>query len=120
MVANMLVIELRFYGRISNKEAIKMIENADWVVVLRDKNKVVQAGFPTKVPEAISCGTPIIANRFSNIDRFLNENNSILLDDVEEFPVSLTKIMDIKDKKIDRYIFDYRNFVEPLKNFMER
>lgn len=108
-----------FYGRISNKEAIKMIENADWVVVLRDKNKVVQAGFPTKVPEAISCGTPIIANRFSNIDRFLNENNSILLDDVEEFPVSLTKIMDIKDKKIDRYIFDYRNFVEPLKNFME-
>lgn len=107
--------KVQFYGRVSNAQAIRMIKKADWVIVLRERNKVVEAGFPTKIPEAISCGTPVIANRFSNIEEYLDESNSILLDSFSELNNCLEVIQDKKKKNIDIYRFDYRRYINDFQ-----
>lgn len=108
---------ITFWGRIPNSEVIKLTKQSDWTIVLREKNKVVQAGFPTKVAESISCGTPVIANSFSNISDYLNNDNSILLNDVNDFGKALKRIY--KKNPIDNAIFDYKKYQQIFSKFFE-
>lgn len=97
-----------FWGRVTHKKAIALVSNADWAIVIRDRNLVTTAGFPTKVAEAISCGIPILANNFSNIFEYLNSDNSIQteLNNIKE---SMLKAC---DKRItpDKTLFDYHRY----------
>lgn len=106
----------KFWGRVSNEEVIRMTIGGDWTVVLRDRNKVVQAGFPTKVSESISCGTPVIANRFSNIDEYLDDCNSILLDSPNSFRDTCRELK--QKKNIKRDIFDYRLYLSEFQKLL--
>lgn len=106
---------VRFHGRVSNAQVIQMTKKADWVVVLRERNKVVEAGFPTKIPEAIACGTPVIANRFSNIEEYLDESNSILLDLFSELKGCLEGLQDKTNRNIDKRRFDYRKYINEFQ-----
>ena len=106
-------------GRMPNNFVIKKIKESDWAVVLREKNKIVQAGFPTKVSEAIACGTPVIANKFSNIVEYLNDDNSILINDITEFARVINVLEREKRQNIDRTIFDYRQFIDMFKRLLE-
>ena len=70
-----------FCGRLSHIETIKLVKYADWSIIIRENDsRVVKAGFPTKLVESISCGTPVIVNTFSNIEDYINETNSIILE----------------------------------------
>lgn len=82
-----------FLGRASHIKAIQEVKAADWSIIIRDNNKVVKAGFPTKVVESISCGTPVIANDFSNILDYLNDKNSIIckVDDLQSAIIKASK-----------------------------
>ena len=44
-----------FLGRVSHRRAIDIVKESDWSIILRDNNRVVKAGFPTKLVESISC-----------------------------------------------------------------
>ena len=108
---------VRFHGRISNTDVIQMTKSANWAVILREKNKVVQAGFPTKVAEAISCKTPIIANKFSNIEDYLDSSNSILIDDIGMIGDAIEKAS-TENTFVDEKVFDYRNYINDLASFI--
>ena len=69
-----------FWGHVEHQKVIKLIQKSDWAIILRENNRVVNAGFPTKVVEAISCGTPIVANEFSNIFDYLDEHKYEICD----------------------------------------
>lgn len=106
-----------FWGRVPHRKAVALVSNADWAIVIRDRNLVTTAGFPTKVAEAISCGVPVIANSFSNIFEYLNHDNSIQ-----------TELSDIKEsmlkacgKKIapDKTLFDYRNYTQKFQELFD-
>lgn len=105
----------KFFGRVSNAEVIALIKQADWTVVLRDKNKVVEAGFPTKVVESITCGTPVIANQFSNIADYLNENNSILIESTDDLGEAIAQAIH-KKVLFDNTCFDYRKYLSELQS----
>ena len=105
-----------FLGRIDHEEAICAVTKADWSIIIRENNKVVQAGFPTKVAESISCGTPVIANSFSNIGEYLDEGNWIVCEEH-----ALTEAIYracICEKKVDRNLFDYRNYLQELSELL--
>lgn len=104
----------KFWGRISNTETIALMKRADYSVVLRGNNKVVEAGFPTKVVESITCGTPVIANRFSNISDYLSEDNSILIEDFDQLAVAIKKAL-VERKTFDNTVFDYREYLSKFK-----
>lgn len=65
-----------YLGRLPHKEVIKEVTNADFSAFLRENNKTNNAGFPTKFVESISCGTPVLTNRTSNIEDYLIEGKN--------------------------------------------
>lgn len=104
-----------FKGKIAHNEAVKVVKQSNWSIIIREKFLFVQAGFPTKVVESISCGTPVLANKFSNIDDYLNDKNSILFDDEEK----LEDVIEIACKnnvQVDNTIFHYSRY---LNEFIE-
>lgn len=107
-----------FCGRISHQEAINTVKKADWSIVFRDNNKVVKAGFPTKVVESIACGTPVIANRFSNIDNFLKDDNSILCDP-DKMEEAILYACDTR-KNVDTSIFDYHLYLQEIERLLKK
>lgn len=108
---------VRFLGRVDHKKAIDVVKSSDWSVIIRDNNFVVNAGFPTKLVESISCGVPVIINRFSNIDEYIDDTNGILVNDISEiknaFQNAVTKSSDVRND-----LFDYRNFMEQIKHIL--
>lgn len=102
-----------FLGRISHRDVIREVKSADWSIIIRDNNKVVKAGFPTKVVESIACGTPVIANSFSNIADYLDDSNSLLC---EQDSIELAMRSAIGRKQIiDSSMFNYSAFLDEVK-----
>ena len=55
---------------------IDLIKDADFVPLLRPQIvRYAQAGFPTKVPESLSLGTPIICNLTSDLGDFIRDES---------------------------------------------
>lgn len=107
-----------FKGWVPNQEAIEIVSQGNWSVVIRDKNQLVQAGFPTKVVDSISCGVPIIANNFSNLSDYLDETNSILIDDTDNIESAMLLAL---SHKLDpnKTIFDYHNYLSVMEFLFE-
>lgn len=102
-----------FRGRVEHSEAIELTKMSDWTIILRDNNWVVNAGFPTKLVESITCGIPVLINDFSNIDEYVNESNGIVIGSIEKIDsglqLALTATMSVTHEQ-----FDYHNFLSDL------
>lgn len=71
---------VKFYGKLENIEARHIISSCDFQVTLRKDARFTRAGFPSKVAESLSLGTPIIGNLSSNLGDYLSTDvNSILV-----------------------------------------
>ena len=102
-----------FYGKMDHKKVLEIVKQANWSIIIRDNNRVVKAGFPTKLVESISCGVPVICNEFSNITDYLDDSNSIIINSFLE----LRKVFIIAESKlleINNSIFDYHLFIDKL------
>ena len=104
---------VHFMGRIDHLEVIRMVKASDWAIILRENNRVVKAGFPTKLVEAISCGTGVIVNTFSNITDYISNENGIIIRDYSQLEHALAEESAIR-KQVDNTIFDYRNYLKEL------
>lgn len=100
---------VEFLGKLSHLDTLRKVQEANWTVVIRDNNKVVKAGFPTKIVESITCGVPVIANRFSNYLQYLDENDCIICENnelMESFVTACSvRLKPCKDK------FDYNGYI---------
>jgi len=111
--------EVVFWGRISHTDVIPIVKQANWSIILRENNTVVKAGFPTKLVESISCGTPVIANKFSNIEDYLNENNSILIETYDDLEQSLIRACS-SHFHISNDVFEFSHYLKEVNELMER
>lgn len=74
---NSMIEELTAFGKLSfmgyAKEDVvrKAVEVADFTILLRNTNRVTMAGFPTKIAESISLGTPVITTETSDINKYI-------------------------------------------------
>lgn len=61
--------------------AIQAVEAADWLLLLRDpKRRRNRLGFPSKITESLSLGTPVIANKCgNNTDYLVDGQNSVFV-----------------------------------------
>ena len=107
-----------FWGRVEHQKALQVVKQSDWSIILRENTRLVKAGFPTKVVESISCGTPVIANNFSNIFEYLTDEDSICVESLEDVTEKL-KIACVRSCIVNKNIFDYHNFLEELKQVLE-
>lgn len=70
-----------FHGTLSNEEVLQKIRLADFTILIRDKKRATMAGFPTKVSESISCGTPVLCNDTSDIRMYITQGTTGFLSD---------------------------------------
>ena len=111
---------VRFVGRVPHQEALDIVGRSKWAIVIRNRTRVVEAGFPTKVVESLACGVPVIANKFSNIEDYLNKDNSILLEDQSRLTEAISEAFKKSDSRVvDKTVFDYRNYVKTIEQFLE-
>ncbi len=66
-------------GHVTNAEAMAQVRRADFSVLLRHRQRYAMAGFPTKVPESLAVGTPVICNLTSDLGDFLEDGVQALI-----------------------------------------
>lgn len=106
-----------FRGRLPHEDTLRLVCMADFQMLIRDKTRKNDAGFPTKLAESMACGIPVITTVFSNVTDYVQEgtNGFIVnhgINDVLTRIQSLTSadIVEMKQKCIDDYRFDYKNY----------
>lgn len=110
-----------FHGRVSHKEAVRYVCNADFQMLIRENSLKNKAGFPTKFVESFSCCTPLITTVSSNICDYLKDGfNGLLVTEIHPLGEVLRKAVQmsveekIKMKEACRSFtgFDYHSYKE--------
>ncbi|MFL2105213.1 glycosyltransferase [Desemzia sp. FAM 23991] len=118
-----------FHGMKSNKEVTKEISRADFTILIRDVTRDTTAGFPTKVSESISCGTPVIVTRTSDLENYIVDGKNGILIDVENCNQAIDEITQVllknkidvfnmKQECINSGTFSYEKYIYRLKEFV--
>lgn len=119
-------------GRLPFDQAVDTVRHADFSVLLRPPLRYAQAGFPTKVPESLAVGTPVICNLTSDLGEYIRDGEEGLicpdftveaLIPVLERAVCLNakqkRAMRLAARKRAEESFDYREYVESLGMFIQ-
>lgn len=121
-----------FWGRVSREEVISALNNADFSFLLRPENeRYAKAGFPTKIVEALSTGTPVMCNLTSDLDLYLhNKINSIIVENCSasaclkalKVVLSLSEdelsILSVKARSTAMEYFDWKKYSDSFINFV--
>jgi glycosyltransferase involved in cell wall biosynthesis len=101
---------LKCFGRLKNDQCINILKKSNFVVFARDINRVTSAGFPTKVFEAFKYGLPVLTNKTSDIDKYVNNKNGFLVENanVGEFSNKINTILTIKEEMLEEIITNCR------------
>ncbi|MDP8205230.1 MAG: glycosyltransferase [Candidatus Electryonea clarkiae] len=119
-------------GWLSHEEAFNLVKESEFVTLLRPVQRFAQAGFPSKVPECMVVGTPLICNLTSDLGEYIRQGiESIICTDhtPEEFTIGLRRAlamnwtqrcqMRLAARRRAERSFDYRNYVGALADFIE-
>lgn len=119
-------------GITSHEEAIAITKTSDFSLLLRRLERYAQAGFPTKIVESLTMGTPVIINLTSDLSMYIQDGvEGLICDDhtVESLVTSLRKAMSLSsDEKIQmrhkareqaERSFDCFKYSQVLKEFIE-
>lgn len=122
---------LTFLGKKPHNEVLELVKKSDYSIFLRTENIVNKAGFPTKFAESISCTVPVLTNLSSNITDFLIDGwNGFILDTEENsiLDVKLTSAINKNNDEINLLKsncakddhFDYRTYLQPMNEFLNK
>jgi glycosyltransferase involved in cell wall biosynthesis len=120
------------YGRIENKLAKNIISSSDFTVLFREKTRFTMAGFPSKVGESLSLGTPVFCNLTSNLDEYLfDQKNAIVVqsNSYDDIYNSIKRLLVLSDETIESMkehtlgkgsqSFDYMSYAQKIRLFIE-
>ncbi|MEW8992881.1 glycosyltransferase [Clostridium sp.] len=122
---------IKFLGRLSHQESLKYVKMADFSVIIRRNSRTTKAGFSTKFVESMTCGTPVITTKTSDLEDYVIEGKNgffINIDDEKNTRSVLKKILEMNNKKIINMKrnckqlknFDYDTYIEKIKEFYDK
>ena len=117
IIKNIDVLENRisFIGAVNHAKGVELLGNSDVSLIIREKTRRNNAGFPTKLVECITSGTQFLANDFSDM-HFYRDKNGIIINNIENKSIlsALNSILDNykQIEKKNNWEFDYRNYVD--------
>lgn len=92
-----------FYGRVPRERVLEEFRIADFATLLRDPlERFTKAGFPSKVAESLSSGTPMITNLTSDLsDYLIDEKNAIIVENysLKGFAKAISRATTMDKKK---------------------
>ncbi|GAA5444410.1 hypothetical protein Misp06_02596 [Microbulbifer sp. NBRC 101763] len=114
-----------FKGRQSNRLVLQRIAESDFSIFFRDETRVTLAGFPSKLAESITCGTPVISNKMICLDRYSDSDGLFLADRGDELSLikrlmslSASEVNTIKQQAYFSRTFDYGNYLDMVSEFI--
>jgi glycosyltransferase involved in cell wall biosynthesis len=124
-------ISLYFAGRLSHREALRYLSQADYSILLRPDARFAHAGFPTKLVESCAMGVPVICNCTGDLGLYVRDNcEGIVVKNCspEAFAegvrraLGMTKsdreLMGKYARKRAELSFDFRSWTKPLDQFL--
>jgi glycosyltransferase involved in cell wall biosynthesis len=124
---------IHFLGSVSHAEALAHLKQADFSILLRPDLRFAHAGFPTKLVESLAMGVPVICNLTSDIGLYVRDGQEgLVVPDCSPiaFASGLRRAMalSLEQRMVMRanarrraeVSFDYRNWSEPLGEFMQQ
>tara|TARA_B100000795_G_scaffold164571_1_gene123789 strand:- start:6706 stop:7905 length:1200 start_codon:yes stop_codon:yes gene_type:complete len=122
--------KIKFHGKIDNLTAKEKTSKADFSILFRNVNKMTSSGFPTKVSESISCGTPVITNSTSDLESYIvngengflvNLNSKSLTNQLKEILSSTSsEINNMKLYCCNSNLFSYENYIDITRDFLTK
>ena len=109
---------IRFFGRVAHEEALQIVKQSDYTIIVRDDNRVTRAGFPTKFVESVTCGVPVICNSNSDLEKWVVSHGCGVLVSEERLAEGIAEALRQKKDIADRAVFDYRRFKTSVQLFM--
>ena len=120
------------HGKVPQEKIGEILRNADYQMFIRPHRRSSEAGFPTKLAESMTVGTPVITNDTGDIGLYLKDgDNGFLLSDITKEAVEETfrRVVQLSEtrqiemrlsaRKTAEVAFDYRSYVDDLRNFIE-
>lgn len=112
--------QIFFHGKLPHRQALEFVKKANYNVFFREVNRVSMAGFPTKFVESISSGTPVITNKTSNLEDYIDHENGILIEEMTKETVkkmieNLPYTMSVKQD-----IFSYKKYTEVFLQWLKQ
>lgn len=77
-------LQIQFHGRVDQARLDELIGQSHYFVLLRDKKRSSDYGFPTKITDSLKQGVPIIYNDTSDLKLYL-ENTTCIECDLSDF-----------------------------------
>lgn len=118
-------------GRLPQADALDVVRQADFSILLRPIMRYSTAGFPTKSTESLAVGTPLLANLTSDLGTFLEDGaNSCVAGGIEVDQVAAAlksavaqsgserRAMREAARKTAESLFDYRHYAEALDRLL--
>ena len=109
---------IKFHGRVEHKTVLEMVAGSTYSIIVRDDNRVTRAGFPTKFAESIACGTPVITNDNSCLEKYLHGGQCGYLVREDSLADDLRAIFAKEVIAPNTRMFDYRNYADAIGNFL--
>lgn len=128
-LSNVLIV----HGRVPHEEAVCWVRDADYTLLIRNAElRYAKAGFPTKIVESLSCGTPPVCNLSSDLELYLRDGeNAIIAEgnapeqvkDALEAAMAISieerKNMRKKARETAETYFDYHRYVSVMGKLVE-
>lgn len=120
-----------FHGIKTNMEVIDSVIDSDFTILIRDVNRGTTAGFPTKVSESISCGTPVITTKTSDLEDYIIEGVNGFYIDIYDQKQAVKKIINIiniekaniltmKEYCQNNNSFYYKHYISRMEDFIQQ
>jgi glycosyltransferase involved in cell wall biosynthesis len=124
---------LTAHGRVPHDEAVEWVRNADYTLLIRDAElRYAKAGFPTKIVESLSCGTPPVCNLSSDLAMYLKDGENAYisashdpvhikqaLEKALETPADNRKQMRENARKTAENCFDYHQYISEMSELLQ-
>ena len=105
-----------FHGRLPHLETLDFVKKANYSCFFREDDRVSRAGFPTKLAEALSCGTPVLTNETSNIREYItNDCNGIIVGELSTECISKTIEALPLVMPINNQLLHYEAFIKNMR-----
>ena len=115
-----------FHGMTPNAQVMQAVSEADFTVLIRDRKRSTMAGFPTKVSESISCGTPVICTDTSDLRDYIRNGHNGFVCEIDELAEVYRAVLKMPDEELTAMkqaclenSFYYLNYTAGMCNFLE-
>jgi len=127
-IANNSQNNIIFTGRMKSQDVPQLLKNADCLILTPNKD-FESGGFPTKLGEYLATGNPVICTAVSEIPRYLNDSNSLIVEPGNIMMISekmnyliekpkLCKEIGEKGKLLAESVFNPKKYINDLMIFL--